>query len=185
MSYAWRVHEKHAVHSTKRLASGTGLLLGRSLKGTAVRHIVVLAGTMLLAFTPGVVGLAAADSNGQVRTQSGKMRCIVSADDRSHGGGPLVVCQHTDASPFPSAPVSAQYNEQFNLAVVRGNGALSWDIGNIPGSNEAIAQDFVLTYGQPYHVNGWTVLPIVDGTRFTNDQTGHGMFINLDTVDPF
>ena len=78
-----------------------------------------------------------------------------------------------------------EYNEQFDLAVVRGNGALSWDIGNLPGSNGAIAQDFVLTYGQPYRVNGWTVLPSVNGTRFTNDQTGHGMFINLDTVDPF
>lgn len=39
-----------------------------------------------------------------------------------------------------------------------------------------------LTYGQTYHFLGWTVLPSSDGTRFTNDGTGHGMFVSVENV---
>ena len=40
--------------------------------------------------------------------------------------------------------------------------------------------------GQTYHMQGWTILPTSDGTRFTNDATGHGMFIGSDQNDnPF
>lgn len=150
-----------------------------------MRLILVSAAAAVLALMPGVVPSAEADSDGQVRTQSGKLRCIVSANDVSHGGGPLVVCQHSDSSPFPSSPMSEEYHSQLNLAVVRGNGALSWDIGNLPGSSEALMDDTVLSYGQTYRINGWTILSNTDGTRFTNDNTGHGMFINVDAVEPF
>lgn len=78
--------------------------------------------------------------------------------------------------------MSAQYGTQMNLAVVRPNGALTWDIGNIPGSDQALASDIVLDYGQTYHINGWTILPTFDGTRFTSDATGHGMFVSIDNV---
>jgi hypothetical protein len=155
------------------------------LLGETMRSVPVLAIATVVAFVPGVIATADADLDGQVRTQTGKLRCIVSANDVSHGGGPLVVCQHADASPFPSSPVSEEYHAQLNLAVVRGNGALSWDIGNLPGSSEALSDDTVLSYGQTYRINGWTILPNADGTRFTNDNTGHGMFINVDTVQPF
>jgi hypothetical protein len=81
--------------------------------------------------------------------------------------------------------MSPQYNEQMNLAVVRGTGAFNWDIGNIPGSSEAMAKDIVLNYGQAYHINGWTIVPNNDGTRFTNDATGHGMFVSIQDVHSF
>jgi hypothetical protein len=72
-----------------------------------------------------------------------------------------------------------------NLAVVRANGAFNWDIGNIAGSREATANDIVLTNGQAFHVNGWTILPSFEGTRFTNDSTDHGMFVSIDNVSSF
>jgi hypothetical protein len=33
--------------------------------------------------------------------------------------------------------------------------------------------------------SGWTILPSSDGTRFTNDGTGHGMFVSIENVSPF
>jgi hypothetical protein len=32
---------------------------------------------------------------------------------------------------------------------------------------------------------GWTILPSSDGTRFTNDGTGHGMFVSIENVYSF
>ena len=43
----------------------------------------------------------------------------------------------------------------------------------------------MLNYGQNYNINGWTILPNSDGTRFTNDGTGHGMFVSIENVYSF
>jgi len=40
-------------------------------------------------------------------------------------------------------------------------------------------------YDQTYNSKGWTVEPSVNGTRFTNDATSHGVFVSIDGVDPF
>ena len=45
--------------------------------------------------------------------------------------------------------------------------------------------DLVLNYGQTYHNRGWTIVPSSDGTRFTNDGTGHGMFVSVENVYSF
>jgi len=45
--------------------------------------------------------------------------------------------------------------------------------------------DLVLNYGQTYHILGWTIVPSSDGTRFTNDGTGHGMFVSIENVKSF
>lgn len=150
------------------------------------KSIVVFALSIFLAsVVPGVVAPAHADFGQSVRTQAGT-RCYVYENDTSHGGGPLVVCQRAGGGPpFPQAPMSAEYNQQMNLAIVRDTGALSWDIGNIPGSKESAANDIVLTYGQTYNVNGWSVASAVDGTRFTNNRTGHGMFVSNENVYSF
>jgi hypothetical protein len=42
-----------------------------------------------------------------------------------------------------------------------------------------------LNYGQTYHVIGWTIEPSSDGTRFTNDGSGHGMFVSIEDVSSF
>jgi hypothetical protein len=74
---------------------------------------------------------------------------------------------------------------QVTSPVVSGTGAFNWDYGNIGGAPEALASDIVLKYGQTYHVNGWTILPTFDGTRFTNDRTGQGMFVSIDNIYSF
>lgn len=117
---------------------------------------------------------AYADDGQYVRTQSGKVRCLVFANDVGHGGGPLVVCEGN----FAQAPGSD--------AVVRATGALDWAYGvNIGASDAALARDVILNYDQTYHINGWTILPSYNGTRFTNDGTGHGMFVSIDNVYSF
>jgi hypothetical protein len=45
--------------------------------------------------------------------------------------------------------------------------------------------DVILNYGQTYDVQGWTILPSSDGTRFTNDGSGHGMFVSIENVYSF
>ena len=47
------------------------------------------------------------------------------------------------------------------------------------------AGEVTLVYGQTYHIKGWTVLPAFDGTRFTNDASGHGVFVSIGRVSPF
>ena len=146
---------------------------------------IAVVGTLGIGFMPGIVAPAVAEIPQSVRTQSGKVRCEVYADDTGHGGGPLVVCQRGNGEPFPQSPLSSQSDEQTNLAVVKGDGSFSWDIGNIAASAEAMASDHFLTYGQPYSVKGWTILPGYDGTRYSYDATGHGMFVSLDNVYSF
>ena len=48
-----------------------------------------------------------------------------------------------------------------------------------------MANDVVLNYGQTFHLNGWTIIPSEDGTRFTNDGTGHGMVVSINNVSSF
>jgi hypothetical protein len=72
-----------------------------------------------------------------------------------------------------------------DIAAVTATGAFNWQDGNIgvgpsPGNN-----DITLNYGQTYHFVGWTMLPSSDGTRFTNDGTGHGMFVSVENVSSF
>nr|WP_194945794.1 hypothetical protein [Mycolicibacterium malmesburyense]CRL68185.1 lpqJ [Mycolicibacterium malmesburyense] len=146
------------------------------------RSLTVLAAiTASLLFAPE----AAADDHRAVTTESGKVRCYPSANDESHGGGPIVVCQRRGAEPFTQSPYSAEEGSRLNLAVVRGNGDFNWSSGNIPWPYEFDPTDIVLKYGQTYHVNGWTILSNFDGTRFTNDDTGHGMFVSIDKVYSF
>ena len=89
-----------------------------------------------------------------MRTESGKVRCYINVNDVGHGGGPLVVCstRGPDSTGFAQAPVNETPGFHYNLAVVRDTGVFNWDIGNIPGTPQAEAQDILLTYGQTYHI---------------------------------
>jgi hypothetical protein len=137
--------------------------------------------------TAGVIGLTAltlagamppsavADPNDYqyVRTQSGKVRCVISA---AHA-----TCERTSADGFPDAPAS-QYGH-WNGAGLDADGNFEWSNGNIGGGSEN--QDVVLTYGNTYRFKGWTILPNFNGTRLTNDVSGHGMFVSIDGVDSY
>ena len=109
-----------------------------------------------------------------VRTVSGAIRCVISAD---HVG-----CERTSIDGFPGAPHSQSGPGNFNIAGVDANGTFNFGEGNIGGVD---AGEVTLDYGHPYEFNGWTVAPSFDGTRFTNDASGRGMFVSIDRVSPF
>jgi hypothetical protein len=72
-----------------------------------------------------------------------------------------------------------------DLAEVTSSGAFRWMDGNIGGVGQDWTQtDTTLNYGQTYDINGWAVLPTIDGTRFTN-ASGHGMFVSIENVSSF
>lgn len=111
-----------------------------------------------------------------VRTQSGKVRCAVSPSG--------VACQRQHGEVFTTAPIYDGYPA--GQASVLASGAFQWVSGQLPAIQDADPRnDLVLTYGQAKQVGGWTIVPDSGGTTFTNTQTGHGMFVNIDKVLPF
>ena len=145
-----------------------------------LRCMATTAGLAALASALCLSPLAHADSQ-YTRTQSGAVRCLVMSNDQGHGGGPAVACEHGPG--FPQAPIS-QSGTHFDIAVVQTSGAFRWEDGNIGGGGTP-QNDLVLSYGQTFHIQGWTVAPTSDGTRFTNDGSGHGMFVSIDNVSSF
>jgi hypothetical protein len=106
-----------------------------------------------------------------LRTVSGKTRCLVQPDQ--------VTCE---TSGFPQAPVD-QSGLHFDDAVVTAAGNFQWQEANIGGGGQP--NDFTLNYQQTYTALGWTIVAAENGTRFTKDGTGHGMFVSIDDVNSF
>ena len=52
-------------------------------------------------------------------------------------------------------------------------------VGNL-GAIPAVTLDY-----RTYSALGWTIEATRDGTRFTNDRTGHGMFVAVEGVETF
>lgn len=116
---------------------------------------------------------AAADGSGRyVRTQSGKVRCVVDPGE--------VVCERTSVEGFPQAPASATGAGRWNLVKVDTSGTLTWAEGNIGGAD--LDDDLVLEYDQLQQLNGWNIEPTTGGTRFTNTSSRHGVFVSIDNV---
>jgi hypothetical protein len=109
-----------------------------------------------------------------VRTETGAVRCVIST---AHIG-----CERSGANGFPGAPKSQSGSGNWNIAGVDASGPFNWGEGNI---GDVESSEVTLTYGQTFSFKGWTVLPSFDGTRFTNDASGHGMFVNIDRVESF
>lgn len=111
----------------------------------------------------------------KVNTQTPRMLCEIGSDDTDPGIGPNVICQGS----FVQAGADA------DQAFVTASGQFSYRGANI-GVGYRHAPFDTLTPGQTYRIQGWTVTAGGDGIRFTNDGTGHGMFIGGDTtVKPF
>ncbi|MCV7279799.1 hypothetical protein H7J88_09060 [Mycolicibacterium flavescens] len=130
----------------------------------------------------GLVALAppaGADYTGQiVLLQSGTVRCLVNADDRAFGGGPMTVCALTNGQPWGMAPFeTSKWNQRLNLAVIRGTGEFNWDRGLLPDAAQLPTAPVSVDTGA-YKVNGWTIEPDGLRTRITYDSTGHGLFVN-------
>jgi hypothetical protein len=125
---------------------------------------------------------AAADADQLVGSQSGKILCLVSADNVSLGGGPIVACQQSEGQPFGQAPWASSKNSvRLNRAVVRGTGEFFFDLGSVPGWAGTTAQD-VNVDSEQANINGWTIQSDETSTRFTYDATGHGMSISPEYI---
>ena len=116
---------------------------------------------------PGGGNTLPTDSSGYVyiETKSGKTRCQLNSE--------TVGCE----SEFTNAPEIE--GEPANGVSVDSNGNLEWVLGNL-GNIPTVTLD----YGS-YSATGWTIDANADGTRFTNDASGHGMFISVEGAESF
>jgi hypothetical protein len=100
-----------------------------------------------------------------IETKSGETRCQLTATE--------VDCE----AQFTNSPVVD--GEQANGVSVTSGGTLRWVVGNL-GDIPVTTLDY-----RTYQTLGWTIVAGSDGTRFTKDSTGHGMFVSLDGVEAF
>jgi hypothetical protein len=107
------------------------------------------------------------DDNGYVfiETNSGTTRCQINKDS--------VGCE----APFTNSPL--QDGEHANGVSITSTGSVQWVLGNL-GAIPTVTIDY-----KTYAAQGWTINATSDGTRFTNDHTGHGMFVSIDKVNTF
>ncbi|MFD3038002.1 hypothetical protein ACNQR7_12660 [Mycolicibacterium senegalense] len=100
-----------------------------------------------------------------IETKSGKTRCQLSERD--------VGCE----SDFTDAPVVD--GEQANGVRLTSDGQIKWVVGNL-GDIPVVTLDY-----RKYSAVGWTIDATEDGTRISNDSTGHGMTIAVQGVKTF
>jgi len=107
------------------------------------------------------------DQNGYVfiETKSGTTRCQINKDS--------VGCE----APFINSPI--QDGEHANGVSISADGKVQWVVGNL-GAIPTVSIDY-----KTYTAQGWTINASTDGTRFTNDHTGHGMFVSIDKVNTY
>lgn len=101
-----------------------------------------------------------------VETKSGKAQCQVTEDRAG--------CQVTSFENPPEVDGGPA-----NGVSVTADGKVTWVLGNI-GLGPYVAMDY-----RTYSAVGWTIDATEAGTRFTNDATGHGMFVSIEKVDTF
>ncbi|WP_208300526.1 hypothetical protein [Mycobacterium sp. DL592] len=100
-----------------------------------------------------------------IETKSGQTRCQINSA--------TVGCE----SNFTNPPVIN--NEPANGVEVSAQGSVRWISGNL-GAIPTTTLDY-----STYRAVGWTIDASSSGTRFTNDATGHGMFISTEGVEVF
>ena len=107
------------------------------------------------------------DHNGYVfiETKSGITRCQINKE--------TVGCE----APFTNSPL--QDGEHANGVSISAGGNVQWVLGNL-GAIPTVTIDY-----KTYAAQGWTIIANEQGTRFTNDHTGHGMFVSVDKVNTY
>jgi hypothetical protein len=100
-----------------------------------------------------------------IETKSGQTRCQINSQS--------VGCE----SDFTNPPVVN--GEPANGVEVTASGNMRWIAGNL-GDIPTTPIDYAT-----YHAVGWTIDASSDGTKFTNDGTGHGMFISTEGAKIF
>ena len=107
------------------------------------------------------------DQSGHVfiETKSGQTRCQINSDS--------VGCE----AQFTNSPM--QDGERANGVNITASGDVQWVLGNL-GDIPTVTIDY-----QTYDAAGWTIAASETGTRFTNEHTGHGMFVSIENVETF
>jgi len=107
------------------------------------------------------------DQNGRafIQTKSGTTRCQITKD--------TVGCE----APFTNSPL--QDGEHANGVSIAADGTVQWVLGNL-GAIPTVTLDYL-----NYETLGWKIDATINGTRFTNGRTGHGMFVSIDKVTTF
>jgi hypothetical protein len=100
-----------------------------------------------------------------IETKSGQTRCQINSES--------VGCE----APFTNSPM--QDGERANGINVTASGSVQWVVGNL-GDIPTVTIDY-----HTYDAAGWTIAASESGTRFTNEHTGHGMFVSVEKVDTF
>ncbi|MHC9291261.1 hypothetical protein ACRCUN_02280 [Mycobacterium sp. LTG2003] len=100
-----------------------------------------------------------------IETKSGKTRCQLSTQD--------IGCE----SDFSNAPDIDGLPA--NGVELSADGKMRWVLGNL-GAIPAVTLDY-----RTYSALGWTIEASSDGTRFTNDASGHGMVVAVEGVKSF
>ncbi len=100
-----------------------------------------------------------------IETKSGQTRCQI--DKQSVG------CE----APFTNTPL--QGGVRANGVNLSADGNVQWIVGNL-GDIPAVTIDY-----RSYSAVGWTVDATSEGTRFTNQRTGRGMFVSIERVDTY
>ena len=100
-----------------------------------------------------------------IETKSGQTRCQLNEDE--------VGCE----AQFTNTPM--QDGVRTNGVRLTADGAVDWIVGNL-GDRPVVTLDY-----RTYRALGWTIVAAEDGTRFTNDRTGHGMFVSIEKVDVY
>jgi hypothetical protein len=114
---------------------------------------------------PGAEVLAPENGYVFIETKSGQTRCQLNEDE--------VGCE----AQFTSSPM--QDGVRTNGVRLTADGAVEWIVGNL-GDIPVVTLDY-----RTYRAVGWTIVAAEDGTRFTNDRTGHGMFVSIEKVDAY
>jgi len=100
---------------------------------------------------------------------TGSVLCTGNFAKQPIGCGETQFC-HSDGSEHPHHTVWVEAEAE----------GLQWNDSNFQANGYT---ELVLTYGQVFYLEGWTVEPSSVGTRFTNDKTGRGMFVSRQGVD--
>ena len=109
------------------------------------------------------------NDHGYVRvvTKSGSTACSINSE--------LVACHAS-----PNNWTTGTDGQHFHTASVNANGEFHWvnaDLGELEGR---VTLDY-----QTYSAQGWTIVAGPDGTKFTNDRSGHGMTVSVESVTSF
>ncbi|RDH74686.1 hypothetical protein DVS77_30140 [Mycolicibacterium moriokaense] len=100
-----------------------------------------------------------------IETKSGQTRCQLNKQE--------VDCE----AQFTNSPIKDGIPA--NGVRLTADGTMEWVVGNL-GDIPVVTIDY-----RTYSAVGWTIDATSEGTRFTNQKTGHGMFVSIEKVQTY